>query len=152
MYVLLNPVFTTASQPVPIGSPLTFFFFFLYPQIDSLCRHVPLNTDRKGKIAWSKVVVAIKRDTGRPFGAGSTSKKWADLTSSGKVNKSHSARELRSQSGGDEGDGEEGESSPDVSGVADVSEEDLPSHKFPSQREEDVELRFFQGTGRTVFW
>lgn len=94
---------------------------------------MPLNTDHKGKVSWAKVVAAIKRDTGRPFGAGTTSKKWADLNNHVKNTSNTVAAAAQSQSGGEEGDVDEGGSSPEV-----VSEEDLPSLKFPFQREDGV--------------
>lgn len=121
---------------------------------------MPLYTDSKGKVAWANVVAAIKRDTGRPFGTSTTSKKWADLnnnnlnnlnnnSSNSKTEKKKTARpaqEQQSQSGGDEGDGEEGESSTDVSGLVDISEEDLPSHRFSFQQDDDDLMPGHAGT------
>lgn len=114
-------------------------------QIDSLRIHVPKHTDKKGKVVWTKVVDAIKRDTGRPFGAGTTSKKWNDIN---KIKTKRGAVfDQQSQSGVEEGDIVENESSSSVFDVVDVSEEDLPSHEFSFQADDDVNVSL-GGSGR----
>lgn len=105
-------------------------------QIDSLFTHVPVYTDKKGKTSWTKVVDAIKRDTGRPFGAGTTSKKWTDLI---KTRANQSSALAQHAHDGEEGcEAEENESSPSCfEAVDNNSEEDLPSHKFFFQEADD---------------
>lgn len=99
------------------------------------------------------VVAAIKRDTGRPFGAGTTCKKWADLQSGKQeVVRRRGAVRRRSKSGGDEGGDGDG-SSPDACGEeepveVEVSEEDLPSYKYSFEGAEHD--RLVQGGGRGV--
>ncbi|KAJ4407501.1 hypothetical protein N0V82_009894 [Gnomoniopsis sp. IMI 355080] len=105
--------------------------------IKSLRRHVPIYTNKKGKVAWAKVVEAIKHDTGRPFGASTTAKKWKEINSKVKTKRRGAAADQQSQSGGEEGDIEENGSSSSFFEIGDVSEEDLPSHKFSFQVEGD---------------
>lgn len=67
-------------------------------QIRALRQAVPACTDFKGKTFWVDVVKHIERDTGKPFGAGTVSKKWGDLVKMG-----------RAWGGGDAGDVEDGD-------------------------------------------
>lgn len=65
----------------------------------------------------------IKRETGKPFGAGTTRKKWEDLVRNGLLDE-------HSQSGGEEGDNEDGNMEEDSS--SDVFESFSVSDNEPS--------------------
>lgn len=128
-HVSINPRNYTRSS----HSPLLIVDSTL--QINSLRLHVPTYTDKKGKVAWTKVVDAIKRDTGRPFGAGTTSKKWSDINKP--QNRKGRVTDQLHQSGGEEGDIDETESPLSALETVDTSEEDLPSHNFSFHGDDD---------------